>query len=511
MPLRRVLLSLLALSASALFLVTGTTAASVPSAARGADLEHRPNIVLVTADDMAAGDLRWMPHTRRLIGGRGATFDDGIAPNPMCCPARATILTGAESHNNGVWSNTHPNGGYAGLREGTRLPEWLQDAGYRTAFLGKHLNGFHAEEALSEPGWTVLDALVKGVYSYRSFTTWNNGDPVAVRNGYVTDHLRDATAAVLRLFETGDDLPFFVWVSHVGPHNARENRCDSACWTPPLPAEQDRGDFAGLRAPTRELPSFNRRNDETRPPFLQGLARKPGREIDRRHQSRVEALQSIDRSVKATVRVLRDTGELARTVFVFTSDNGYLLGQYRYVGKRLVYEDSLRVPLLVRGPGVVADSVVQGTASTSDLSSTIVDLAEAVPPGPLDGTSLVPSFTSGQTSRAASIVQTGASIQSEGDGGVGEAPSTRGWLYRGYRDDRWTYVRYPEPSGPSTPDFEELYDRVEDPFELDNLAGDADHAEVLLELRRRARALEDCVGQECVPAWGAVPAPGPAP
>jgi N-acetylglucosamine-6-sulfatase len=508
-PLRRPLSLLLALAASALSLGTVPTAASGSYAARAAASDPRPNIVLVTADDMAAGDLRWMPHTRRLLGGRGATFEDGIAPNPMCCPARATLLTGQESHNNGVWSNTSPNGGYAGLREGTRLPEWLQDAGYLTAFLGKHLNGFHAEEAVSEPGWTVLDALVKGVYSYRSFTTWNNGDPVAVRNGYVTDHLRDATTGVVRRFEAKDDLPFFVWVSHVGPHNARENRCDRACWTPPLPAARDEGDYAGLRAPTRDLPSFNRRNDATRPPFLQGLARKPVREIDRRHQRRVEALQSIDRSVKSTVRVLRDEGELARTVFVFTSDNGYLLGQYRYVGKRLVYEDALRVPLLVRGPGVPAGSVVRGTASTSDISSTIVDLAGAVPPGPLDGTSLVPSFTSGRTSRHASIVQTGASIQGEGDGEVGEEPSTRGWLYRGYRDDRWTYVRYPEPSGPSTPDFEELYDRTEDPFELHNLAGDADHAEVLQELRRRARALEDCVGQECVPAGGAVPAPGP--
>lgn len=500
-PLRLVLALALALTGPLTLVGSG---AGTPAAAAA---DPRPNVVLVMADDMSARDLRWMPRTRRTIGAHGATFDEGISSNPMCCPARATLLTGSESHNNGVWSNTQPNGGYDGLRPGSRLPEWLQDAGYRTAFLGKHLNGFRADEASREPGWDVLDALVKGVYSYRSFTTWNNGKQVPVRRGYVTDHLHDSAASTVRRFEADDAAPFFLMVSHVGPHNARRNRCNRRCWLPPRPAPRDRGDFEGIRVPTRRLPSYNRRNDETRPPFLRSLPRVPRAELDRLHQARVETLQSIDRSVAGLVRTLRLAGELERTVFVFTSDNGYLLGQHRYVGKRLAYEDSVKVPLLVRGPGIPPRSTIEGVATTSDLSRTIVDLAGATPPLPLDGTSLVPSFSHGSTARRGTILQTGASLAGEGDGELGEPPSTRGWLYRGYRDERWTYVRYPDPSGPASPSFEELYDRFSDPFELVNLAGAPEYAGVLAELRDRAGQLERCVGASCVPDWGSVGGP----
>ncbi|MFD1945476.1 sulfatase-like hydrolase/transferase [Nocardioides aestuarii] len=463
---------------------------------------------MVMVDDMAATDLRWMPRIRRVIGARGVTFADGISPNPMCCPARAAFLTGEESHNNGVWSNTQPNGGYAALDGDPRLPEWLQEVGYRTAFFGKHLNGFKAEQAASEPGWDVLDALVRGVYSYRNFTTWNDGDPVDVRRGYVTDHLSDAARRTVRRFSRQDaDAPFFLWISHVGPHNARTTRCDPGCWDPPIPAARDRGDLAGVRSPTRKLPSFNRANGEDAPPFLRGLERSSRRSIDTLHQRRVETLRSVDRSVVHLVRTLRRTDELDDTVLVFTSDNGYLLGQYRYVGKRLPYEDAVRVPLLVRGPGVPAGREVTGTATTADLSATVVDLAGARPPAPLDGTSLVPAFADGVTSRESALVQTGASIQGEGDGEVGQEPGLRGWLYRGYRDERWTYVRYPDPAGPDTPAFEELFDRQQDPFELENLASSARHADTLAELRSRARRLEGCSGSSCHPVWGPVPSP----
>lgn len=504
MPLQR----LRALVVLPLVLALGGVALTSPALpATAAPPGDRPNVVIVMVDDMAASDLRWMPKTRRVIGSRGATFDDAISPNAICCPARATLLTGQESHNNGVWANTQPHGGYAGLGDGTRLPEWLQQAGYRTAFFGKHLNGFNPADAAGEPGWDLLDALVRGVYSYRNFTTWNNGLPTEVRSGYVTDHLSDSARRTVRELEAVDDDPFFLWVSHVGPHNAARRRCTTTCWKPPVPADRDRGDFADMTSPTRKLPSYNRRNGESAPPFLRGLARVSKDKVDRLHRRRIEALQSVDRSVVALVRTLRRAGELDDTVVAFTSDNGYLLGQYRYVGKRLSYEDALRVPLLVRGPGIPAEQHVEGTATTSDLSSTVVDLAGAEAPHPLDGVSLVPAFATGRTDRAASLIQTGASLRDEGDGEVGEEPGERGWLYRGYRDERWTYVRYPDPSGPDTPAFEELYDRLEDPFELVNLASSARHAGTLAELRRRASELEGCAGSSCRPVWGPVPAP----
>ncbi len=497
----RILLPLLLL-ASALLTPVAVGHAADPLSARE---DVRPNIVLIMTDDMAASDLRWMPRTERLLGRQGLTFDQALAPNPMCCPARATVLTGQESHNNDVWSNTGARGGYGALTAGPRLPDWLQDAGYRTAFLGKHLNGFHADDAAAESGWDVLDALVRGVYSYRSFTTWDNGGLDRVRDGYVTDHLTERATGVIRRFDRDDRDPFFTWISHVGPHKASVPGCGgSGCWQPPVPAARDLGDFSGVRSPSRDLPSWNLSSDQSRPPFLRDLDRVDRRYVDTLFQRRVEALQSVDRSVAATVRALRDHGELGRTLLVFTSDNGFMLGQYRHLGKRLPYEESIRVPLLVRGPGVQTDSRTDQTATAADLTRTIVGVAGAKPTHDLDGVSLVPVFAGGSSGRSATILQSGAAIDPEGDG-VLEGADDHGWLYRGYRDARWTYALYPDPAGPETPAFEELYDRRADPHELHNLAGDSAYAHVLAQARHRAALLEACAGESCHPAWEPIP------
>ena len=478
----------------------GRAVASPPSAP--------PNIVLVMADDMAASDLRWMPRTRRLLGGRGLRFTQGLAPNPMCCPARASVLTGQESHGNGVWSNGGARGGYAALPGTTRLPFWLQEAGYRTAFLGKHLNGYKPAEFGEEPGWDVHDPLVRGTYSYRTFTSWDDGALHKVRRGYVTDHLRRQSVAALDRFEKDDDTPFFLWVAHVGVHNSRQRRCpDGGCWNPPVPAKQDRGSFAGVRSPSRDEDSYNHRNGEDKPSFLRERRRVSGTYVDELFQRRAETLQAMDRSVAATVRGLRQRGELARTLFVFTSDQGYLLGQHRYIGKRLPYEESLRVPLLVRGPGVRAGATAH-LATSVDLTSTFVDIAGARAPYALDGASLVPTLRDPAAAppRAGTIIQTGAHAADDGDRtDLPEELPDRGWLYRGYRDDRYTYAGYPHDVTGSG--FEELYDRDRDPAQLDNVAGDPEYASVLQEARSRARLLWGCSGESCHPDWPPLPEP----
>jgi len=504
---RRTLTSLLVLGVAALLAPSPTTAGAAPRAAAGLTPGSQPNVVLIMTDDMAKSDLKWMPKTRRLLGRAGMTFEQGLAPNPLCCPARASVLTGQESHNNGVWSNKAAHGGFGALSEAPRLPEWLQAAGYRTALLGKHLNGYTSADAAEEPGWDILDSLVRGVYAYRSFTTWDDGR-LHPERGYVTSYLEDRTEQVIREFDLSDRDPFFLWVSHVGPHNAYRRRC--ACWTPPIPAEQDQGDFAGVRSPTRDLPSYNSRNRDDKPPFMRELPRVSAAQIDKTFQRRIESLQSVDRSVAATVQQLRESRELDKTMLVFTSDNGYLLGQHRLTGKWLPYEESLRVPLLVRGPGVPAGATTDHLTTTVDLNRTIADLADATAPYALEGASIVPALTDPTASpaRTSTILQTGALISYEGDGsGIEDEVGDQGWLYRGYRDLRYTYVKYPDGSGESTEAFEELYDRRRDPYQLDNVAGSEAYADVLAQARTRAEALRTCLGATCHQAWERLPAP----
>jgi arylsulfatase A-like enzyme len=457
----------------------------------------RPNIVLVLTDDMAVSDLRWMPQTRRLLGRHGTTFTDAIAPNPLCCPARAALLTGQESHNSGVWSNAGPGGGYQALDRRSRVQHWLRRAGYRTAFLGKHLNGYTPARTGAEGGWTVHDPLVRGIYSYKRFVTWHDGDLRRVRNGYVTQHLTQSTKEVLRRFERRDRVPFFLWVSHVAPHQSRLPGCEGeGCWAPPRPALRDWGDLRGVPAPDLSSASFNQDGGTDKPAFLRGLDSWDAADIQRLFQRRIESLQAVDRSVAATVAQLRRLRELDRTLFVFTSDNGYLLGEHRYVGKRLPYDGSVRVPLLVRGPGVLQGASVDHLVTTPDLTRTFVHVAGADPVYPLDGVVLREVLTDRQAAapRAATILQTGALTQYAPD-----------WAYRGYRDARYTYARYPDDGSGSA--YEELYDRRLDPSEVDNLVGTRAYADVLRLVRDRARSLLTCSGASCHPDWPRLPGP----
>ena len=479
------------------------------SAARGATtvvgrpaalpLAHgsRPNIVLIMTDDMAVSDLRWMPQTRRLLGRHGTTFTDAIAPNPLCCPARAALITGLESHNSGVWSNTGLSGGYQALNPQSRLQHWLRRAGYRTAFLGKHLNGYTPARTGAEGGWTVHDPLVRGIYSYRRFASWHDGDMRWVRHGYVTQYLTHTTRDVLRRFEHRDATPFFVWVSHVAPHNSLRRGCQGErCWAPPRPALRDWGDLRDVPAPDLTSASFNQDGGADKPFFLRGLDVWDEADIQRLFQRRIESLQAVDRSVAATAEQLRRLGELGRTLFVFTSDNGFLLGEHRYVGKRLPYEQSVRVPLLVRGPGVLQGARVDHLVTTPDLTRTFVHAAGAEPAYPLDGVVLRAVLTEARAAapRAATILQTG-----------GLGPRAPHWAYRGYRDARYTYARYPDDGSGSV--YEELYDRKVSTSQVDNVAGTPAYADVLRLVRERAHALHTCSGASCHPDWPPLPGP----
>jgi len=474
----------------------------------------KPNILLITTDDQSVTDLKYMPRTRQLLGadGEGATFTDMVSSYPLCCPARATILTGQLSHNHGVRTNKEPFGGWASLK---RQPEvvdntigaWLQDRNpnndYHTMFTGKFLNGYGGpKDQAPAPGWDNWYATTGGTYNYFNFRINENGVP-RDRVGYQTQAFGAYTNAHIQ--EAHDlDKPFFVWESNLAPHDACVPRPGQPCkWGPATPARRDEGKFLNLRLDAARDPSFNERVVTEKPANIRRL-RHWGpvlrKRTVRKHRLRVRSLQAVDRSVAASVQKLRNLGELANTLIIFTSDNGYMLGEHRWQGKILPYEPSLRVPLLMRWPtgGIQAGTVVRETTALADLPRTIAAAAGVVPSLTPDGRSLLP------LARGESGAQ-GYDAMSIESGQQGWDTSDHRWFYQGVRTRRYTYLEYPRTGE------RELYDRRKDPAQLNNVAYRPAYRQTRLALAAKLLQLKSCAGDGCLSVDGSAPTPSPEP
>lgn len=490
---------MLALFAALMAAGLSTPAHPTPTVPHGpGEVVKRPNIILITTDDQSVDDLRFMPFTRRLIGGQGATFTDAVAPYPLCCPARAMILTGMLSHNNGVLSNEEPSGGHAALEPLAHrtLPVWLQAAGYETTFVGKYLNGYGNSKDSSydvPPGWSNWNGAVGSVYDYYGNTINQNGQLVDMQGTYQADITQAVTAQAI---EEGAARrkPFFIWQSNLAPHGACWPREGAPCyWSKPMWHDADDNTFTDLRLPTLRRPNFNERVVADKPSHMQATSSWTGARIARMtryHVARVRSLQAVDRNVRDTVQLLQSVGELDNTLIMFTSDNGYMLGEHRFTGKVLAYEPSLKVPFLMRGPGIPAGVKVDETAAVVDIAPTIADAAGATPLLVQDGRSLLP-VANGEPGYDALAIEAGS---------VRGVPHGE-WFYRGVRTGRYTYLHYPQ-SG----EFE-LYDRQVDPHQLNNVAYRPTHRATRKALAEMLAKLRDCVGAACQSVGGPVPAP----
>lgn len=456
--------------------------------------EDPPNIILITTDDQDVQSLRYMPFTRKLLGRQGVSFRQAISSYPLCCPARATIMTGQLAHNHGVLSNTPPAGGYEKLRplNDRTLPVWLRNAGYRTTFVGKYLNTYGLKDPTEVPaGWDNWNATVRGVYDYDDAWVNENGTLVDRTGEYQTDITQAVTDAAIRHGIERRE-PFFVWQSNLAPHAACTLNGDGCSWGLPVPAKQDKGDFAGVTLPAERHPNFNERVVVDKP---QRIRERPLRNVNalrRRHQANVESLQAVDRNVQATVELLSSLGELENTLIIFTSDNGFLLGQHRYKGKTLPYESSLRVPMLMRGPGAPPGLVSKEMVSLVDVPATIADAAGAEPLLTLDGASLLDVAQGTSKGYEALTIEAGPALP-------GIPPDE--YLYHGVRTGRYTYVEYPVTGE------RELYDRARDPFQLVNVAYRPTHRRTRAALSTLTAQLSGCSGVTCHPAGIAIPEP----
>jgi N-acetylglucosamine-6-sulfatase len=486
---RRAVSALIATTAVGLGVLVGQSTAQgdvAPEvAAAGRSASERPNVILISTDDMAVSDLRWMPKTRKLLGRKGVTFPNMRSPHPLCCPARAAILTGQYAQNNDVKANQGKYA-FAALDARHTLPVWMNRAGYRTAFTGKYLNGF-GTRGRSQPGWTWFDPTIAGHYTYENFRMYRDGKPAFYSATNNVDYINDTVEDLVRDWSPGGQ-PFFIWASHVAPHGVPGSAI-------PLPPERYRGLFRRTDPPSMHDPAFNESDlsDKTR-----WLRKKHGGKLRVGHvkkvfRARIQSLQGVDQGIAQLVRTLQEVGELDNTYIMFTSDNGYLLGEHRLLTKNLPYKQSLSVPLLMRGPKIPHGKQKQGNALMIDLAPTIAAIGGARPDVKVDGVSLLPTIRKGRKLRSTVLIQAGPQE---------DVDRRYGWWWRGVTTDRYTYAYY------FAEGFEELYDRKYDPGETRNLSRLLMYRRTIAELRRRTGALKTCAGAaSCSRPWGAVPGP----
>ncbi|MDQ3428695.1 MAG: sulfatase [Actinomycetota bacterium] len=483
---------------------------------------ERPNVILILTDDLAAEDLspemlEQMPNLREEVIEKGTTFENSFVTNSLCCPSRATTLRGQYAHNHQVLSNEPPRGGFQKFRflghENSTMATWLQEDGYRTSFFGKYLNGY--AETYVPPGW---DEWYGVAGNYLSHVLNENGhmvnyDPEEV---YDTDVLSEKTADYVERTSGADppffttDRPFLMWIGTKAPHQ------------PATPAPRHKDALEDVELP--RSPSFDEEDVRDKPRWVQDnqpLGPDQIAYMEELHRKRLQSMLAVDDMIGDLVDSLRQSGELDNTYIFFTSDNGFHLGQHRLgAGKWTAYEEDIRVPLMVRGPGVPEGKKLPHMALNNDLAPTFADLAGVDPPDFVDGRSLAPLLDDTPTPeedwRQRFLIEAVAERNSvphppfvnesqvapllTGDPlprdwrktSSGSADSSEEWgrpWFKALRTKEHLFVEYKTGE-------HELYDLKEDPYQLDNFYDRAPE-DLLRRLNSQLDSLRQCERDDC--------------
>jgi len=404
-----------------LLLSAGRGASAVQSSSTP---DLKPDIVVFLTDDLDQNSLDvalasgFMPNLRHFMIDEGTTFENSFVTNSLCCPSRATLLTGQYPHNSGVQSNGGPKGGCAALNDRDTLATWLKAAGYRTGFFGKYLNQYGVNGVLAPwnclnaryipAGWDDWQTLVDP-YTYRmyEFRINDNGRLVTSENvatEYQTDALsRRASSFVREATRVPRVRPLFLLVAPPIPHFS--NHAPASCSTnfgsmatiPPAPRSEGSASLIGLL----RFGSYNEFDISDKPVFYQQFSQLTASDdacMEKLFRDRLESLRAVDDLISSVIQGLTRGEPLRNTVLIFTSDNGFLLGQHRLMYKVWPYEESIRVPLYIRAPGIPGGQRTSLFALNTDLAPTIVDFAGATPTIAADGSSLRPVLQNPQTS-----------------------------------------------------------------------------------------------------------------
>jgi arylsulfatase A-like enzyme len=460
-------------------------------------IADRPNVIFITLDDADLSLMQYLPKTKALIADQGATFTHYYDSLALCCSARATYLRGQYVHNNGIWSNSWPDGGFGKFHdlgeEDSTIATWMHDAQYQTSLMGKYLNEYPTideDPTKSVPktyvpaGWTNWAVPVAG-RAYNEFGYKLNINGV-VDNNFRTDkdpanYLVDTTSRMADQYITDQAQAgnnYFLYVAPYAPHK------------PFTPAPRYKDDFPGLHY--TQNPSFNEADVSDKPDYISGsspLTTDYIKTINRDYRDRVRDMEGIDDLVENLYNTLQATGQLDNTYLIFTSDNGFHMGEHRLPeGKLTPYEEDLHLPLWIRGPGITPGTTIDNIVSDVDMAPTFAELTGATIPSFVDGHSLVPLLAGQQpTWRKYLLIE--RSLVDDGGGNsptgkyqatdvnepsdnlpVGPNGKTISQLYPAYyglHSGRFVYVDYYDSGGVN----KEFYDLQSDPYELQNLLG----------------------------------------
>lgn len=499
--------------AVAVAILTAACSSSSSSSKSGgttATPKSKPNVLFILTDDLDFGEIAQMPHLKSLIADHGVSFSNYYASVSLCCPSRSTTLRGQYSHNTGVETNGGSNGGFETAHrlgiESSTIGTWLQADGYDTALIGKYLNGYPdtVAETYVPPGWNMFASPAAG-HPYSEFNYTLNVNGSLVKYGSAPeDYGTDVYVKRAQDFITSSAAahkPFFTYLAVYAPHQ------------PATPAPRDANLFPGAKAP--RTPAYNAADVAGKPQFIQNLPRmtpKVQQRVDDLYRRRIQSLQAVDLGISHLVDTLRSTGQLDNTYIVFTSDNGFHLGQFRMpAGKQTAYDFDIHLPLIVRGPGVPSGQTAHQLVGNIDLAPTFAAMAGTQPASFVDGRSFLPLAhdpSSTQPWRDAYLVEHWQ--ENDGPGNRDGAPLEPGDLdqtsptttvrrsraslnnipeYHAVRTDQYVYIEY------STGE-RELYDVKADPYELHNIVTTAS-PQLVRRLQTELAALKGCKAESC--------------
>lgn len=534
-------LGLLAGVAGGVFLAANQKGKVEEGKAASARIPSRPNIVVIMTDDQDMRSLeatyidaigktqKVMKNTYDLLVQKGITFSNSFAVTSLCCPSRATFLTGQYPHNHGVMNNglDPAQGGYSRLYKNKQdtswssdayktLPVWLQNAGYRTAHIGKYLNGYGMPAHKSSPeeippGWSDWYGLVDvSTYNYERFTLNERGSSKDYNRQidanaecdyypgdllcYQTDVLAKTAVDFIQRSATGTEPLFLVFAPlaiHSDLSEVLQKRFEFT-----VPAGRHKRTICNERNQVSWPPSFAEEEVSDKPAFIKALPPIAGdllQKVTDAYCLRLETLRAVDDAVEAIVAALKAAGKYQDTIIVFTSDNGWMNGEHNIAhSKGFAYEESNKVPLVFSGKGIPQGIVRRELVANIDLAPTIVRLTRARADRVFDGKSLIPLLKNRQVAWRTHLLLESPMPQEE--------PGNEEFV--SLRTADYLYVDYLNTGEKEFYNFISDQCHDADPYQLESQHESPCYRDTLAQFAGALADLRNCAGRRC---WKAPP------